>query len=60
MSEISQLYTFSNFPVKMGCTSESSKKDLFFDMNWGISENGIVQLTDLLPLELLYSDTHNP
>ena len=29
-------------------------------MNWGISDNGIVQLTDLLPLDVLYSDSHNP
>jgi 2-polyprenyl-3-methyl-5-hydroxy-6-metoxy-1,4-benzoquinol methylase len=44
----------------MGCTNTSLSKDLFFDMTWGISENGVVQLTNLLPLDLLYSDSHNP
>lgn len=59
-SSIKHLQTFTDFPIKMGCTNSPITEDLFFDMNWGISENGIVQLTDLLPLDLLYSDSHNP
>ena len=57
---IKDLYVFKNFPIKMGCTNQDIKKDLFADMVWGCSDNGIVQLKELLPLEVLYSDSHSP
>lgn len=59
-SPITDLYTFKNFPVNMGCTDQDREKDLFADMVWGYSANGIVQLKELLPLEVLYSDSHSP
>ena len=59
-SPITDLYTFKNFPINMGCTDQDREKDLFADMVWGYSANGIVQLKELLPLEVLYSDSHSP
>ena len=44
----------------MGCTNSPPDKDIFFDMDWGVSENGIVQLTSMIPLDILYNDSHNP
>lgn len=59
-SPISYLYSLKDFPIKMGCTNSPASEDLFFDMTWGVSNNGVVQLMNLLPLDLLYSDSHNP
>ena len=59
-SEINHLHTFKNFPLKVGCTDSNMSGDKYFDMVWGASENGIVQLMELIDLDLLYSDTHNP
>lgn len=59
-SEINHLHTFKNFPLKVGCTDSNISGDKYFDMVWGASENGIVQLMELIDLDLLYSDTHNP
>lgn len=60
VSELEHLYTFSNFPIKMGCTNQPIEKDKFADMVWGYSDNGIVQLTRLLPLNELYDTSHSP
>lgn len=59
-SKIQHLYTFKNFPLKVGCTALNPSDDKHFDMIWGISENGIVQLMELIDLDLLYSNSHNP
>ena len=59
-SEIEPYFKFQNFPVKMGCTDINSKNDLYMDMEWGVSKNGIIQLTSMVPLDVLYSDSHNP
>ena len=56
-SEINHLHTFKNFPLKAGCTDSNMSGDKYFDMVWGASENGIVQLMELIDLDLLYSDT---
>lgn len=53
------LHKFKNFPVFMGCTNQSIEEDLFFDMQWQISRNtGIIQLNPLLPLKILYPESH--
>ena len=42
-----------------GCVSTSQKEDIFFDMSWAISKSsGLVQLDKLIPLEILYQDSH--
>ena len=59
-SNLEHLYTFKNFPVFMGCSSEiNSENDLTADMIWKIDPNsGIVQLSKLIPMETLYMDQH--
>ena len=59
-SEIKPYLKLQNYPVKMTCTDRSSKTDIFMDMEWGISSNGIIQLLSMVPLEILYNDSHNP
>lgn len=57
---LESLYTFLDFPVFMGCTDESSEKDIKADMSFAICpETGIVQLDKLLPLNLVYQSQHN-
>jgi len=57
---IEEIYSYRNFPIKMGCDAEPNKlNDIYEDMNWGISSEGIVQLLDLVPQEILYSNYHN-
>ena len=57
---LEHLYTFEDFPVFMGCSSEeNSNNDLVADMTWEIDpETGIVQLTKLIPMDILYMDQH--
>jgi 2-polyprenyl-3-methyl-5-hydroxy-6-metoxy-1,4-benzoquinol methylase len=44
----------------MGVTDKSTEEDLFFDQNWGVCANcGLLQLLDLLPLDILYSENHS-
>lgn len=53
------LHVSKNFPVFMGCTNQSIENDILFDMQWEISKNsGIIQLNPLLPLEVLYPESH--
>lgn len=48
-----------SFPVYMGCVSGSSAADLRADMLWEISpQNGLLQLKNLIPLEILYPENH--
>lgn len=59
--KINKLFSFKQFPIFMGCVNSKNKsKDLFFDMEWGSSESGIIQLMKLIPLEILYEYHHNP
>lgn len=56
---LSHLHTFENFPVFMGCTDAPQDQDVFADMSWWISANsGAIQLRNLLPLEVLYPESH--
>ena len=58
-TNLERLYTFNNFPVYMGCTLQDEVTDKKFDMTWDISkESGIIQLSELLPLEVLYPESH--
>jgi hypothetical protein len=58
-ADLEQLYCFKKFPIFMGCTNQPQSDDVFADMNWCISANsGLIQLTELLPLEILYQLDH--
>ncbi len=53
------LYKFENYPVFMGCMNQPAKDDILVDMQWEISKNsGIIQLNPLIPLDVLYSESH--
>jgi hypothetical protein len=58
-ADLEHLYTFPNFPVFMGCLNQSKDLDLKNDMSWWISKSsGLIQLKELLPLEVLYPESH--
>lgn len=49
-----------DFPVFMGCTDESPELDLKAAMLWHISpETGVLQLRKLVPLDVLYGQSHD-
>ena len=52
------LLAFPNSPVHMSCVTTPAEKDIFSDMEFGISPKGVIQLTKLLPLEVLYEEFH--
>jgi len=53
------LYIFKNFPVFFGCVDSDLENDLFVDMIWAIDrESGVIQLTKLIPLDILYQEQH--
>ena len=43
----------------MGTTHQLPESDLFNDMIWGATSNGIVHLQSRLPLDVLYAESHN-
>lgn len=56
---LEHLYTFKDFPVFFGTVDTPAADDLHADMEWGIDpETGVVQLTKLIPLDILYSEQH--
>jgi SAM-dependent methyltransferase len=49
-----------SFPVYMGCVTAPASNDLRADMLWHISpSNGLLQLQNLIPLDILYPENHN-
>jgi len=57
--DLEDLYRFDNFPVFMGCADHPPEEDLLFDMSWKISKgSGAIQLDPLVPLEILYAESH--
>ena len=58
--DLKTIYTFKKFPVFMGVSKNHYKTDKFFRMRWQISKrSGMLQLNPLLPLNILYPETHN-
>lgn len=58
-SDLENLYSFPGFPVFMGVTDASENEDLLVDMCWKISTgSGMIQLNPLLPLQVLYPESH--
>ncbi|MBF0544788.1 MAG: methyltransferase domain-containing protein [Candidatus Riflebacteria bacterium] len=57
--DLEPVYTFPDFPVFMGCTKAPVYEDLKADMSWWISRSsGLIQLKQLIPLEILYPESH--
>lgn len=58
-SDLEPLYEFPEFPVFMGCLDQPEELDLKQDMSWWISRHsGLIQLKKLLPLDVLYPESH--
>lgn len=58
-NDLEPLYSFLKFPVFMGCLDQPESDDLKQDMCWWISrESGLIQLNPLLPLDVLYPESH--
>jgi hypothetical protein len=58
-ADLEELHTFRDFPVHMGVTDEPANTDCLADMRWMISpSSGIIQLNPLIPLHILYQDSH--
>lgn len=58
-NNLEHLYTFKDFPVFFGCTEEIQEKDIVADMVWDIDPlTGIIQLSQLVPLNILYMEQH--
>ena len=59
-ADLEILGTINDFPVFMGCVKHDIEQDLCADMTWSISKtNGIVQLSHLVPLDVLYESQHD-
>ena len=57
--DLQVIHKIKNFPVFMGCVEPEPKDDISADMTWAISKNtGIIQLTELIPLDILYKTEH--
>lgn len=58
--DLKRIATISNFPIFCGCTDSPKEEDFFSDMVWSCSESsGVVQLSKLVPIDLLYRNHHN-
>lgn len=58
-NDLEIIHKFKNFPVFFGCTDLPKENDLVADMFWGIDpKSGAIQLTKLVPLEILYKEQH--
>jgi len=59
-SSLENLIEFKKFPIFMGCVDTSISEDIFFDQVWGVSDNGLIQLKNLIDPNLLYKNSHTP
>jgi len=58
--DLELLYEFKKFPIFMGVSKKKIINDKYFDMKWFISRStGMIQLNPLMPLEILYPESHN-
>lgn len=57
--DLEPLDELKGFPVFMGSVDSPASQDVTADMCWSISrKSGLVQLTKLIPLDILYSESH--
>ena len=60
-ADLEHLFSFSAFPVYLGCTMAPASSDQRFELSFAISRgSGCVQLDKLAPLEVLYAANHAP
>lgn len=58
--DMERLFCFADFSTFMGCVSTPMSEDVIADMDWYIDpESGIIQLSRLIPLDVLYLNQHN-
>jgi hypothetical protein len=58
-SDLEYLHRTESFPVFMGCVNSARENDVVADMCWSISRSsGLIQLSNLIPLEDLYPESH--
>ena len=58
-SDLETLHILEKFPVFMRCVEHDISEDIFVDMHWSISKsNGVIQLNNLIPLDVLYQADH--
>lgn len=58
--EMEEIYRFEKFPIFMGTTEQAIEDDIREDMIWEIGKtSGLIQLKKLIPLDILYKDSHN-
>jgi hypothetical protein len=58
-TDLEHLFTFSSFPVFMGTSDKPESEDVLEDMSWSISrKSGMIQLDNLIPLNILYPESH--
>ncbi len=59
-SDLEDQYTIEKFPIFMGTTTQEIKEDISADMIFSKCKNcNLIQLRDLIPLEVLYKNSHN-
>lgn len=57
--DLEELVILKHFPVFFGCIDSGPEEDLFADMIWCIDrQTGVVQLSKVVPLEVLYQMQH--
>ena len=57
--DLEPLHEVKRFPVFMGCVSSPPSQDVVADMRWFISRSsGLIQLSSLIPLDVLYPESH--
>ena len=57
--DLELLDSFKDFPAFIGCVDHPPEEDLKADMNWWISKStGSLQLNPLIPLDVLYANSH--
>lgn len=57
--DLELLYRFNRFPVFMGCVRQPPTADMCAEMSWWISRGtGIIQLNQVLPMDVLYPESH--
>lgn len=58
-NDLEHLDQLKNFPIFMGCVDSPVSQDVVADMCWAISQkSGLIQLSKLIPLNILYSESH--
>lgn len=58
-SDFEFLHEVKNFPIFMGCVNTAKAEDVGVNMSWSISRgSGLVQLNNLIPLDILYPESH--